>query len=275
MALHAGVPVGARVQHMPLVVLEREGRRHLATGSLHRAATIQHDAVPPEPARLEIPQHQGPTLGVDGDGSLAGPDRATVHIDDIEIGAVAVVGIDLVQGQRADRRRDMRGQPAQGTLLGVLEDLRDGGETDALVGQGRDAVLDAATAGMGVDIERQDLACERGRERGRRRWGWGESMEQRLLGAVAPGVEGGAGNAGGAAEGGDDTVVTGVSEQVAGPLHALGRRARMSMTHAVLPGGWAMLTPQPYHQGVSRPIYSNCKGHLPQEKPCRWGRSLA
>ena len=75
-------------------------------------------------------------------------------------------------------------------------------------------------------------------------------MAQGLLSVVPPGIEGWAGNAEPPAEGGNHAVFARVGEQVGGTLRAIGGRARMRLTHGVLPGGWLLVTPQPYHQGV-------------------------
>ena len=89
-------------------------------------------------------------------------------------------------------------------MLSVLEDAGNGGETDALLGQGLHARLDATTAGMGGAGQGQDLAFQGRRDRRCRWWGGGEGVEQSVLGAVAPRGAGGAGDAGGTAEGGDE-----------------------------------------------------------------------
>jgi hypothetical protein len=142
--------------------------------------------------------------------------------------------------------------PTQGTLFGVVEDAGDGLQTEAALGQSGETGLDAAGGSMSFDPEGQDLSLHDGRD-SRGRWKWRKDLEQSVVGLMAPGVESGAGDTNGATEGSDDTILTSVGEKIAGALHALSGRARMRQTHVVLPGSWLVLTPQPYHQGVSLP----------------------
>ena len=71
-----------------------------------------------------------------------------MDIDDVEIGAAAVVGVDFVQRQRADSRRRVGVHPGQGALLGLGQDGGDGGQTDALPRQVAQTGLDAAVTGV-------------------------------------------------------------------------------------------------------------------------------
>ena len=161
---------------------------------------------------------------------------------------MTVIGVDLIQSEGTRGGRGMCLHPGEGTLLSVMEDIGDGGEGDALRRERLEAGLDAAGGGMGMDEEGQEVAGEGegGARRMSRRRGRVEEEVQGVVSLVTPGVEGGARNVKVTGEGRHEAVLAATSEHGGGALNALVRRARMGMTHGVLPGGELVVTRQRY-----------------------------
>ncbi len=106
--LQAGPGLRAAVKFVPGIALQLYLRSDVVAGGLHGGAPVQYHPIPVQSARLQLPKHQDPALGIDGQGAFAGPNRAAVDIDHVHIGPSAVVGGDLIQGQGAHRRRGGR-----------------------------------------------------------------------------------------------------------------------------------------------------------------------
>jgi hypothetical protein len=176
-----------------------------------------------------------PFGGIDRQRTFSSPDRPTVGIDHIQIGALAVVGIDFIQRQGARTGRRMRGHPLLRALLGFLNDGGNRANAQLLAGQRVQAGLDVGVAVVAFDQQGQDLPLYgRGQaDHGRR---GAKDLLQCLLGGGFPGVEGRTRDIERATELRDETIFAGMCKHVAGPLHPLSGCARMRVTHVVLPG---------------------------------------
>lgn len=156
-----------------------------------------------------------------------------MDVHDVEIGTTAIVGVELVQGQGTGAGGHVRAHPAQRALFGLVQDRDDRLEAEAVLAQFLESGLDATLSGMG-DPERQDLAgygCGH-----QERWLRAESVEQRDTRLVAPGIEGLPWNLGLPAQLRDHAVFALVCQHPGRPLRPLSGRAKMRLTHRVLPG---------------------------------------
>src|SRR5262245_57880730 len=175
------------MQHMPLITLDWQGRVDILTGGTRGCAAIHDNAVVAQTVVLTLPQQQRPAVSVDGEGAGTGPNRAAMDIDYIEIGATAVVGVDLVQRHRTDTLWQVGCQIAQRALFGLAENGGNGRQADAALRQGTKTGLDVTIRGMRAP-DREHLALE-----WRRDWSGArrrrEGLSQRLLSLSAPGIQ--------------------------------------------------------------------------------------
>jgi hypothetical protein len=125
----------------------------------------------------------------------------------------------------------VRVHPSEGTLLGLVQGGHDGVEADALE-QFTQGGLNAALGGV-IDPQREDVA---GGWRGSWRRVWRrKGVPQSEVCPLMPGVEGGPRDVMLTAQAGDDAVVAVVCQHGCRPLCPLLGRARMRLTHRVLP----------------------------------------
>ena len=225
--------LSAAVPQVPLVKLHHHLGCGLAAGGVHCTTLVHHHTLPAQAALLQAPQDQQPAVGVDSKRPFAGPNRAAVDVDDVEIGPAAVIGVDFVQSQRARGGRDVGLQPSNGALLRLVQYTGNGSEADTTAQQFTQGGLDATFGGV-VDPQRQDVTSASSGNEGQ---GVGRKVRQQdLASLVAPGVEGRAGNVMLSAELGHDAIISVMGEQESCPLCSLVGRARMRLTHWVLPG---------------------------------------
>jgi len=182
---------------------------------------------------LGLPQEQPPPVAIGGHGTDTGPDRATLDIGDGEIGALAVVGVEFVQGNGPRGRRHMGSKPLQRALVGDGQDGGNGRQADAPLRQDAEAGLTVRVAGMGTP-HTQDLSLQRRGDR--RRIGGGEGLGQGRFRLGAPGIQGGARYPALPAEPRYDAIFSAMREHGGSPLRPLVGRARMAVNHRVPPG---------------------------------------
>ncbi len=234
-AVQSALQLGAAMQNVPLIALERQARMDCSPASARRRASIHNRPVAQKSVVLALPQQQRPAIAVGIKRADTGPDRAAMDIYQIEIGSVAVVGVDLVQRHGADAGGHVGCQKVQRALLSICQDGGNGRQANTTLRQDTETGLDVTVRGMGAP-DGQDLTLQvaRSRRRGDRRC---ERLYQGLLCMAPPGIQGRARDSVLTREAGDKTVVTLVCQHHGSPLRPLFGRARMCVNHTFLPDG--------------------------------------
>src|SRR5947209_1558210 len=233
---------------MPYIAVMGLLRRHRRHGFPNGSAPITDRGLPVQPVLLHLPQQQDPALSIHRHWTGTGPDRPTVHIDDIEVGFPTLAAIQFIQRQRPLRLRRMASDPVLGRLACALNHGRNLAQAHALAQQSPQALLDASIAGMTFEQQGQNRALQR-------TWsgcslGWrSKSRFQARQPFGFPTVEGLASDPELLTQSTDESIAPTVGHQRADPLCVVMCCARMYLDHGFLLGGNGDVLYQPYLPG--------------------------